>query len=304
MIEELDNPFYRSVQKRIYSKKQNALILIVGDPGTGKSLVALKIANKLDPTFTHENIRERVVIQPEQFSQLIAEEGKDKLPPGSAIIIDEAGAAAMSSRDWYSIGNKMISYILQTFRYRRLILIMTVPNMSFIDVHARKLVNFLVETKKIDFGTSKTKARVWKLKFNKVSGDADPYRIRFRKRDEFGELVIIDCIWFSRVDCKIVHSYEKYADEFKQRIAEKALKNITKVKEDTKKQEFDAKEIAALIMKERDKYFGSNGKPDKGRIEVDFKIGSKRVIQVISMLKAINSDNESPPPMPIQYTNR
>lgn len=289
-INETDHPLYKTIYKRVYHKKQNALILIVGDVGTGKSTLALRIAEKLDPTFTKDNIRERVVIQPEQFSELIAKADDDKLAAGSVVIIDEAGASAMASRDWYSIGNKMISHILQTFRYRRLILIMTVPNMSFIDVHARKLINFLIETKKIDFNTRKTKARVWKLNFNKISGQSDPYRIRFTKKDEYGEDVTLDCMWFTKPDIKLVHAYDKYADEFKQGIIEKAMTNIAKTKNKVKKKQFDAREIAEKIISNKDRYFKENGRMNRGLIEVEFGIGENRSRQVRSTVKMLLLD--------------
>lgn len=289
--DEFKHPFYKACYERIFKKKQNILILIVGDPGTGKSLLALRIANQLDPTFTHENIRERVIVQAEQFSQLIAEDGESKLPMGSAVIIDEAGASAMGSRDWYSIGNKMISYILQTFRYRQLILIMTVPNMSFIDVHARKLVNYLIETKKIDFNSNKCKARVWKLDFNKISGESDPFRIRFRQKDEYGETVIIDSMWFKRCNIKIVNAYEKYSHEFKQGIAEKSLKSIIRVKNEADKKEFDIDSIVLKIINNKDKYFKNNGKINRGLVEFDFKVGQNRSRQVISAVENYLSNN-------------
>jgi nicotinamide riboside kinase len=286
-INDIKHPFYKDATRRIRNKHQNVLILIVGDPGTGKSLVALKIAQRLDPTFTMENIRERVVVEPEQFSQLIAEDGDSKLEPGAAVIIDEAGAAALGARDWYSIGNKMISRILQTFRYRQIILIMTVPNMSFIDIHGRKLINYLIETNKVDFENLRTEARVWKINFNKISGDSEPYRERFRIKDEFGETVILDRMWFNRVDIKLVHAYEKYADEFKRGITQKALRDIQRVGDKNNKKEFDPKEIAEKILSNRDRYYKPNAKIDKGMIEIDFGIGENRSRQVVAAVRQL-----------------
>lgn len=280
---EYNHPLYKAITKRIQSKKQNVLILIVGDPGTGKSFLALRLASMLDPTFNEETMRERVVCHAEQFSNLIANGDDDKLNEGAAFIVDEMGAS-MGNRDWYTIGNKSVSVILQTFRYRRLIMIMTVPNMSFIDVHARKLINFLIETKKIDFASKKVKARVWKIKFNKVRGDNDPYRIRFRQQDEFGETIILDSMWFSRVDIKLAHAYEKYSHEFKQNIVEKAMKQINKMNDAGKKKEFDASVIVEKIMNDKDSYFKSNGRLDRGKVENDFHIGANRYRKVHSLV--------------------
>jgi len=288
--EKFTQPLYKEIHQRIYKRRQNILILIVGSPGTGKSLLALRIAEKLDPTFTLENMKERVVIEASQFSKLIANEDETKLERGAVFIVDEMGAS-MGNRDWYTIGNKMVSLILQTFRYRQLIMIMTVPNMSFIDVSARKLIDVLIETKKIDFNTNKTKARVWKLQFNKISGEATPFRQRFRIKDELGETVVLDNMWFDRCDIKMAHSYEKFSREFKQSMAEKALANIlrSQAKVD-KKSNFDIDGIVKKILEEKDKYY----KPHRGnlilnraRIEGDFGIGANRSKQVIERIKSL-----------------
>lgn len=286
-MSDRNSPFYYEVEKRIKQRKQNCLILIVGDPGTGKSLLALRIAERLDPTFTHNNVRERVIVEPEQFAKILDEKGESRLEAGSVVIIDEAGAAALGARDWYSVGNKMISRILQTFRYRQIILIMTVPNMSFIDIHGRKLVNYLIETTKINFKERKTLARVWKLDFNTARGDGEPYRKRFRTRDEFGEIVILNRLWFDRAGIKLVHAYEKYANEFKEGIAQKAFMDLARVKEINNKKEFNVKEVAEQVLANIEKYTRKNGNIDKRMIEVDFGIGGQRSEQVKSLIRQL-----------------
>jgi len=65
------------------------------------------------------------------------------------IVFDEAGVG-MPAREWFSISNKMIGYILQTFRHQNLGVIFTTPDFSFIDVQARKLFHSYFETSMID----------------------------------------------------------------------------------------------------------------------------------------------------------
>ena len=60
-----------------------------------------------------------------------------------AIGFDEAGVG-MNARDWYTIQNKILGMILQTFRHRNLMTVFTVPHISFIDVQARKLFNIAI----------------------------------------------------------------------------------------------------------------------------------------------------------------
>ena len=116
---------------------QNFILLIVGPTGSGKSYSAMELARDMDPGFTVD----RVVFNPEDFIRVT----KQGLAPGSVIMWDEVGVG-LSSREWYSIQNKMIAYVLETFRRDRLILIMTTPNIVFIDKKVRALIHGFAET--------------------------------------------------------------------------------------------------------------------------------------------------------------
>jgi len=72
-----------------------------------------------------------------------------ELHTGNMIIFDEAGVG-IPSREWYSISNKVISYILQTFRRENLGVMFTTPSLDFIDSQARKLFHSYLETKHIN----------------------------------------------------------------------------------------------------------------------------------------------------------
>jgi len=283
------HPLYKEIHDRIYKKHRNICILIVGNTGTGKSMLSLRIAEKLDPTFTRDNVKERVIVTASQFAQLIANKDDTRLQKGAVFVVDEIGAGAAGNREWYSVGNKMISIILQTFRTRQLIMIMTVPNMSFVDVAVRKLVDVLIETKKIDFHSNKTKARVWKLNFNKISGNSEPFRQRFRTKNEYGETVILDCMWFKRCDIKLANAYEKYANAFKQEMAEQAYANILRSQQKIKKKSsFDIDGVVNKIMQDKEQYYKPyNGKIilNRAKIEVDFGIGANRSSQVMEKIR-------------------
>jgi len=291
------HPLYKEIHDRIYKKHRNICILICGNTGTGKSMLSLRIAEKLDPTFTRDNVKERVIVTATQFAQLISNKDDNRLQKGAVFVVDEIGAGAAGNREWYSVGNKMISVILQTFRTRQLIMIMTVPNMSFVDVAVRKLVDVLIETKKIDFNTNKTKARVWKLNYNKISGNSEPFRQRFRQKNEYGETVILDCMWFKRCDIKLANAYEKYANAFKQQMAEQAYANILRSQQKIdRKSNFDIDGIVNKIMGDKEKYYKPYGGGlilNKAMIEVDFGIGSARSKQVIERIKSLNENGKN-----------
>lgn len=121
-------------------RNQNYVMLFVGQTGTGKSYAAMNLAEDLDPDF---NIN-RVVFSADEFITVL---NSDKsLVKGSVIMWDEAGMG-MPAREWYSISNKVISYVVQTFRVRGYILIMTTPSLKYIDSQIRSLFHGIAESK-------------------------------------------------------------------------------------------------------------------------------------------------------------
>jgi len=105
---------------------------------SGKSYSSLRLAEALDPNFDVS----RIAFTPADFMNII---NRKDIKTGDIIIFDECGVG-MSSRSWYSSTNKMINYILQTFRHQNLIVFFTVPDFSFVDSQARKLFHCYIET--------------------------------------------------------------------------------------------------------------------------------------------------------------
>ena len=116
---------------------QNYIVIFTGSTGSGKSYNAMELALDLDPNFNVD----RIVFKPTDFITVT----KQKLPKGSVIMWDEVGVG-LSAREWFSIQNRMISYVLETFRRDNYILIMTTPNISFIDKKVRALLHGYAET--------------------------------------------------------------------------------------------------------------------------------------------------------------
>ena len=138
--------FIREVTKRIASGR-NFIGIIHGPTGSGKSYLGMKIAEKLDPTF---NI-ERVIFDPEDFFDLIG-----KLPKGAWLVFDEAGAI-LDARRFMTVVNCVVSYVLETFRYKQISVIFTVPNLKMIDTNVRRLMHAMV------FQRDRGKARIYRV---------------------------------------------------------------------------------------------------------------------------------------------
>lgn len=128
--------------KRIYYYDQNVLLIIVGGTGTCKSGSALTLGSLLDVDYKGRcrfGI-DRVVFKAEDFVSLV----NSNSPKGSVIIWDEIGVEH-DSRNYYTLKNKLVKYVMQTFRYKNFILIMTVPDLKSIDIGTRRLLHCYLE---------------------------------------------------------------------------------------------------------------------------------------------------------------
>lgn len=160
MIQSTGDPSWVKYVKDRIKKKKNFLSLHVGPTGSGKSYSALSFGLQLDKDFGPD----RVVMSMRELMQLINDKGS-KLKPGSVILWDEAGIDA-SNRNWQGITNKLINFLLQTFRHKRFILLMTVPYMDFVDANTRKLFHAEFTCLSIDYKTKTAKVKPQLIQYN------------------------------------------------------------------------------------------------------------------------------------------
>jgi len=134
------------VKQRIKDNK-NWLCMFVGPTGSGKSLSAASVLEMLNKDF---NI-DMVIFSGKDLMNLINSGNYDKKKTGQVIGFewDEAGVD-LSSRNWQSATNRIVNFLLQTFRHKNFVLIFTAPYMDFIDSSTRKLFHAIFETCKIN----------------------------------------------------------------------------------------------------------------------------------------------------------
>jgi len=143
--------FSRAIHAR-QSAGLNTIILIVGARGIGKSYLALKLGETLDPNFSIENVTFSI----ENFLIRV-----QILRSGSWawLIFDEIGLE-VAARDFMSMVNKVMSYVAQSFRYTKINLVTVCPDPDMVDLHVRKLSDFWILV------TNRGHARVYKTKMN------------------------------------------------------------------------------------------------------------------------------------------
>src|SRR3989449_4182282 len=133
----------RSLRERTVNRNLNAIVALIGATGSGKSYSAMRLGLLIDPSFGID----RIVFTKDAFLDLVSQ----GLPKGTVIMWDEAGLG-LPAREWQSVMNRAVGYILQTFRYKNYVLLLTVPSQMMLDSQARALFHILLECQGVQIG--------------------------------------------------------------------------------------------------------------------------------------------------------
>lgn len=158
VFQKENTPAWISYMVQRIRKNKNFLCIIAGETGSGKSESSLSIALMADPTFTEE----RIIFDIDQLMKLRSEK---KLKKGSAIVYEEVGVEH-SNQTWQSKKNKVLSYLMQTFRDENYIVIFNVPYMGLFLSTGRKLLHAYFETSTIDESKQICKIKPYVLQYN------------------------------------------------------------------------------------------------------------------------------------------
>jgi len=146
-------------------KKYNRNIVIVGPTGIGKSYAALRMLeayyNRLeerDLGKKPENLTDHIVFTPEHFLDLV-----NTLPQRSTIVFDEVGLS-YDSASWYSSVNKLLTHCLESYRYKVINVIFTIPHLGLMDKKGLSLVHGIVNIRTRGYGI------VYRINFNPLMG--------------------------------------------------------------------------------------------------------------------------------------
>lgn len=142
------NWFSDQILERISVRRnQNFLACWTGQTGSGKTYGAMAHAEwqseRIGVPFNIDN----VVFSFKELMDLI---NSGKLMRGSHIVYEEAGVT-YNSREWQSMSNKLLNYLMQTFRHRNYVMYFTMPDFDFVDKTARKLFHCRFETNEINY---------------------------------------------------------------------------------------------------------------------------------------------------------
>jgi hypothetical protein len=149
---------------------------------------------------------DKLVFKADDFLKLL---NSGKLKKGDCIIWDEAGVG-LPSREWYSISNKAIGYLLQTFRNLNLAVIFTTPNLGYIDNQARGLFHSYIQTERIDY---KRNVAICKLFFIDVDAKKGKVyhkypRFKFRTPEGYTRKTVIKELHIEKPSESLTKAYE------------------------------------------------------------------------------------------------
>lgn len=225
------------IKDRTLNRNKNFAMVFVGATGSGKSYAGLKLAETLDPDFDVDRCCFRDVEFMDKINELTTGENTKK---GTVIMWDEFGVDH-SAREFMTISNRVINYFFQTSRHYNLVIIVTVPLLSFIDSNTRKLMHSVAEMNAIDMWRKQSTAKVKMIQTNVITGKEYPKFLRYKKN---GKMYAIKTFKFGLPSKGLLKRYEKKKKEFtaglfreiKNDLVSSARKK-TKVKELTELQE-------------------------------------------------------------------
>jgi hypothetical protein len=144
----------------IYSREHkgiNSIILILGARGIGKTYLAMKISETLSLKMHNNRFTAEDVVF--DLAEILAriKFHEDQGEKWAWIVFDEAGLE-VAARDFMQDINKIMSYVMQSFRHTKVNLIVCLPHPDMIDLHVRNMADFWIDMK------GRGKARVYKTK--------------------------------------------------------------------------------------------------------------------------------------------
>lgn len=147
----------------------NTILLIVGAVRTGKSYMALKIAETYCKILNLDwDVKKQCSFEIIPFLKWSQRE-RDNI-----FVIDEVGVS-LNPQEWWTIQNKVFRNFTQAQGFRRNVMVLVLPNVSFLNKSIRFMVNYIIETR------GQGKGYVQKLVMNHTRGKGFPMGIGYIK---------------------------------------------------------------------------------------------------------------------------
>jgi hypothetical protein len=205
--------FVGALKARI-AEGRHFIVMVVGEPRSGKSYSALRIAELVDHDFTLDNL----VYSPSEFLELVIDSEE-----GDVIVFDEAGVNIFA-REWQTKMNKALAKTFQILGYKHLGIILTFPSVMFVDKAIRRLFNYILLAEGFDREREISFCKAYyNLPKNYVLGTEILVPFSYIDKDD-GKMVDTSDLVFSRP--KLAGQYEEYAKQRKDQLLQELRQDI------------------------------------------------------------------------------
>ncbi len=235
------NPTYlRELQRKAFAayikktwgwtqKNMNRIIIIDGNPGSGKSWTALTYmylfyTRKLGhPPTLEEFPFENIVFEPLEFLDRVSQTERE------VILFDEGGVGA-NARRWYTKSNIALGQVVQTMRFKRHIILITVPRLGMIDKQIRDLaheIHIVSGTRKGNLNLVFARELVYDSHKDEANRMYPAFLLPFN-----GNRVVtayVRSMWVPAPPKWLADKYEEMSQEFKMKVLQDAKNKIIEI---------------------------------------------------------------------------
>lgn len=211
------------IYQRTNSYNDNFMGAFVGGTGSGKSISSLAIAEQIDPEFSIDN----VAFSTNEFMQILNKfQELYKIGiniKGKVVIFDEV-QISQSSRDFMRKNNKLMNFILSTFRNMNLVVFFTLPSFNMLDSQSRALLHGFWQS----FPARNKEFRLFNFRLiepNAFSGKLYLKKLRVYQAWA-GRLVIVNQLKIFKPSRAIMNAYEEKKRMFTEKLNASVARDV------------------------------------------------------------------------------
>ncbi len=217
--------FIHYAHRRVIKRNQNCLICLYGGTGSGKSYASISAAQAIARYNGVEFDTRHICMNATEFMRLL---NSGELKRGSVVIMDEAGVA-VNAKDWQSRVNKVMNYVMQTFRHENYVVIFNTPSFSFVDSSMRKMFHMKMETQYIDYERDVGWTKTYVLNLDHNTGNVYTYFFRVKVAGETPYKVVMSGFGLANKD--LLKKYEAKKRAFTEKLNKQVQDTLEVVEE-------------------------------------------------------------------------
>lgn len=181
--------FVKIVYNRI-ERGKNCLIPFIGQTGSGKSLSTISLMIALYLYRHGEMPSVDYIIDRVKFKALdvMKDLNNPNLKKKDVRAWEEAGVA-VGHKSHASVQNRVVGWLVQTFRNLQQVVFFTVPSMSFLDASIRKMLHLSIETKTIDTGKNICIVKPLLLQYNERKDEIYYHNLSYPNEDGYYDTI-------------------------------------------------------------------------------------------------------------------